>query len=148
MNIASTKGVMGQWAPGTRSCPGTRCPGPIGRYCYRFDHTAGARSFRLGRSSKRQRVAGGVAPASGASAVFAAAQRAATKTNGNLCDVLAHADEGERDTIPVASSVTLSDRQLERVNNRTQSRIEKLRDSKPNDFTARQGRPAVSAVAA
>ena len=32
--------------------------------------------------------------------------------------------------IPVASSVTLSDRQLERVNNRMQSRIEKLRDSK------------------
>ncbi len=68
--------------------------------------------------------------ASGASAAFGAVQRAATKTKGNRCDVLAHADEGERDTIPVASSVTLRDRQLEWVNHRMQSRIEKLRDSK------------------
>lgn len=51
---------------------------------------------------------------------------AATKTNGNLCTVLAHADEGERDMIPVSPSMTFSERQLEPM----QSRIEKLRDSK------------------
>jgi hypothetical protein len=52
------------------------------------------------------------------------------ENEGQSLDVLAHADEGERDTIPVASSVTLRDRQLEWVNHRMQSRIEKLRDSK------------------